>query len=121
MDEIRPDAIIQRLRQTIKTGKLGKDYTIIPRDKNNRIREKYLIDDDKVKGILNSLTVDDYICSEESNHEDFPDDIVHKFEKNISLIRRNCNSLDPEDVCLYIKFTWTRSITKVMIIISFHD
>ena len=40
-----PELVIERLRQTIRTGKYGKDYTIIPRDKTNKLREMYLIDD----------------------------------------------------------------------------
>ena len=79
MVEYKPENIIARLRQTVNTGRFGIDYTICRRDKNNLLREKYIIDDSKIKNILINLSVDDYISSEPSDNEEFPDDIVHKF------------------------------------------
>lgn len=116
-----PDEILSRLWQTIERGKYGVDYVISPRDKNKELREKYLIDDRKIKDILLSLTADDYICSEESDKEEFPDDIVHKFIKKVKLIQRYFSSIIPEDVNVYIKFTWTKNANKNLFIISFHE
>lgn len=121
MAEYKPENIIERLRHTINTGKYGKDYAIIPRDKNNSLREKYLIDDSKVKAILLDLNPDDYIESGYSDNDDFINDIVHIFGKEVQLIPRNSEKIDYEKVKLYIKFTWTDSGNgKYLIIISFH-
>ena len=116
-----PELVIERLRQTIRTGKYGKDYTIIPRDKNNKLREMYLIDDNKIKMILMSLTVDDFIKTELSTSEEFPDDIVHFFKKNVSLILRYSDNIEAQTVKLYIKFTWSKKNEYGnLIFISFH-
>ncbi len=119
MVESKPENILSHLRQTITKGKYGVDYTVIPRDKNKELREKYYISDSKVKEILLSLTVDDYICPKESDNEDFPDDIVHIFIKTEKLIQRFTDSF--VDVNLYIKFTWPRQNNKKLLIISFHE
>lgn len=55
MSDLSPEEIINRLRQTIRNGKLGKDYTIKPREKNNLLREQYLISDEKIDEILFNL------------------------------------------------------------------
>ncbi len=121
MIDYTPEDILSHLRQTVTKGKYGVDYTIKRRDKNDELREKYLIDDCKIKDILLSLTADNYICSEDSDQEDFPDDIVHKFIKNVHLIRRYSDSIIPENVKLYIKFTWPKQTNKILLIISFHE
>ncbi len=121
MGDLKPELIIQRLRQTILNGKLGRDYTIIPRDKNKQFREKYLVDDAKIKDILKSLDVGDYICTEESINESYLGDQVHKFGKTVHLLSRYSDKFEYEQVKLYIKFTWTKSEHGNMIIISFHE
>jgi len=119
MVESKPENILSHLRQTLIKGKNGVDYTVIPRDKNKELREKYFVDDSRTKEILLSLTAEDYICSEESDNEDFPDDIVHIFIKTEKLIQRFADSF--VDVNLYIKFTWPRQNNKKLLIISFHE
>ena len=57
MVESKPENILSHLRQTITKGKYGVDYTVIPRDKNKELREKYYISDSrkermKVDGLL---------------------------------------------------------------------
>lgn len=115
-----PETIIKRLRYTIKNGKYGVDYTISRREKNNRLREEYLIDDAKITYILNELSVEDYVKSENSINEDYLDDVVHVFEKVVPLIRRY-RGIEVTDVRLYIKLTWTKIDKRKMIIISFHE
>ena len=105
MSGLKPEDVVNRLRQTIINGVLGKDYTIISRYKNNLLREKYLIDDAKIKIILLDLTVDDYVYSDESNNKNFEDDVVQVFGKDVLLIRRFSETILPEQVKLYIKFT----------------
>ncbi|MBE5900186.1 MAG: hypothetical protein E7279_11430 [Lachnospiraceae bacterium] len=119
MVESKPENILSHLRQTLIKGKNGVDYTVIPRDKNKELRENFFIDDSRTKEILLSLTAEDYICSEESDNEDFPDDIVHIFIKTEKLIQRFADSF--VDVNLYIKFTWPRQNNKKLLIISFHE
>ncbi len=121
MADYKPENIIERIRQTIRTGKFGKDYTIIPRDKNLLLRETFIVDDEKIKTILLSLSVEDYVKSESSDNESFQNDIVHIFTKEVHLIRRYSAKIEAEKVNLYIKFTWSFSQNKTMIIISFHE
>lgn len=121
MVNCKPEDIIAKLRQTVNKGRFGIDYTICCRDKNKLLRENYIIDDSKIKTILLNLTVDDYISSEPSDNEKFPDDIVHKFISNVKMIRKYSTDIEPVDVKLYIKFTWSVSMNKKMIIISFHE
>lgn len=121
MVEFKPENILNKLRQTINNGKYGRDYTVIARDKNNLIREKYFLDDAKIKTILLELTADDYVASEPSDNDEFPNDIVHKFIREVKLLKRYSEDLVPESVKLYIKFTWSASLNGKMIIISFHE
>ena len=115
-----PLLVIQRLRQTITKGRYGIDYTIIPRDKNNLLREKYIVDDRKVRDILNSLNTEDYISSEKSTNEDFENDTVHIFIKTVDLIKRYAG-IEYTKVKLYIKLSWTKNGSVKMFIISFHE
>ena len=121
MNELTPEKIIDKLRQTIVKGKYGKDYTIIPRDKNNLLRERYILDDEKIKTILLSLTIDDYIITEDSDNEKHIDDVIHIFRKKTGLIPRYSKKIELIPVELYIKFTWTKSDLGYLIIISFHE
>ena len=118
VNESKPEKILERLRQTVKNGKFGRDYTVIPREKNNQLREQYLLDDAKVKAILLCLDVGDHVCTEKSNNEMFPDDVIHIFRKRVGLIPRYSVRTEQVSVELYIKFTWIKS---GLIIISFHE
>ena len=81
----------------------------------------YLVDDSKIKRILLDLTVGDYIKTEKSTSAEFPDDIVHFFTKDVSLIQRFSNNIEPQAVKLYIKFTWTKETEYgKLVFISFH-
>lgn len=77
-----------------------------------------MLDDAKVKAILLSLDVGDHVCTEKSNNEMFPDDVIHIFRKRVSLIPRYSIRTEQVSVELYIKFTWIKS---GLIIISFHE
>lgn len=121
MVEYKPESIISRLRQTVSKGKYGKDYTIVRRDKNNLLREKYLVDDNKVKAILLDIDTADYVKSEPSDNEYFLNDIVHIFRSDVQLIRRYSEEIETANIILYIKFTWCSSQNGQMIIISFHE
>ena len=120
MSDLSPEEIINRLRQTIRNGKLGKDYTIKPREKNNLLREQYLISDEKIDEILLALVASDYLGTEDSINNDYSEDVIHKFKKDVSLIPRYSESIERKSVRLYIKLTWTESEYGKMIIISFH-
>jgi len=121
MCELRPEDIVERLRHTIRYGKPGKDYTVVPREKNKKFREEYLIDDKKVDEILLSLSESDYFGSEESVNEKHGEDTVHIFEKTVSLIPRYYEKIERKNVRLYIKFTWSEYENKMLIIISLHE
>lgn len=121
MKELTPEKIVLRLRQDIKNGKLGKDYTIIPREKNRLFREKYFVSDEKIKEILLSLGADDFIKSDNSDQPDFPDDVIHVFGKECSLLPKYSKNIDRIQVKLYIKFTWSTIEHRALLFISFHE
>ena len=118
--EINPEDIITRLKNSINNGTMGRDYVILPRDKNKELTYKYLIDTNKQKEILLSLTTDDYISSETSINKDFPNDIVHIFYKKVNLIPLIDRGISYKKVPIYIKFTWPDQ-EEILLIISFHE
>lgn len=121
MVDCKPETIIDKLRQTVNTGKYGINYTICRRDKNNLLRERYWVDDYKIKAILLGLTENDYISSEPSDNKDYPDDTVHVFITEVQLLRKFSTNTNYVNVRLYIKFTWSNSLNQKMLIISFHE
>lgn len=71
--------------------------------------------------ILLSLGTEDYVKTEDSDNEDFKDDIIHIFSKEVPLIKRYSVKIEPQIVKLYIKFTWTKSAEfGNLFFISFH-
>ena len=119
-DGYGPSDIVSRLHRSIENGIYGIDYTIIPRDKNELLIENYVIDEAYRITVLRDLTIQDYDGWELSNQALYPNDVVHLFHRNVSLIPRGIEDATPCSVSLYIKMTWTKQ-GGLLIIISFHD
>lgn len=115
-----PSDIVNRLVNCISSGLEGIDYTVIPRDKNEKLFKDYVINSVKRREILESLTVDDYKKWELSNNADY-DSVVHFFEKTVGLIPRYVEDAVEKNVDLYIKVSWDEKNNNVLVIISFHE
>ena len=119
-DGYGPKDIVDRLRRCIETGVYGIDYTILARDKNEELIDKYIISEADRIDILRGLSIDNYDGWDYSNNNDFSKDIIHKFHQVVSLLPRGIEDAVACDFKLYIKLTWTKS-GEILIIISFHD
>lgn len=119
-DGYAPSDIIQRLYNCLDLGRPGLDYTFLCRPENDFFYEHYIINDSDRINILRKLTVENYDGWDYSNNSDFPNDIVHIFHTTASLLPRGQEDACEETVKLYIKITWTKPQT-IMIVISFHD
>lgn len=109
------------LHETVKNGELGVDYTFdLYRDKNQNLRRKYCITDEKMREILLQLDKSNYIESRPSNNPTFPNDIVHIFMIVVDLMPRYIVNAEYEKVSLYIKVVWPDG-EGPMFIISFHE
>ena len=118
--ETQKESVIEAIHKTVKEGIYGSDYTIAPRLKNKKLREQYNITDTKIKEILLSLNVDDFISQDMSIHDKYTDDIVCKFIKTTTLMPKWKENADYEEVPLYIKMVQPQ-IGKPIFIISFHE
>ena len=112
--------LIERIQDTVRTGILGEDYTIIPRDKNRWLRRDYNITDLRIRQILLDLQMEDFVKAAKSDQPKFAQDIIYVFKKDVSLLPRWQEEADYIVVRLYIKITWPREDLK-MLIISFHE
>ncbi len=119
-DGYRPSDVVSRLRRCIKQGCYGIDYTIIPRDKNEALLERYIMTEEDRIGVLLQLTVEEYDGWDMSDNPDFPNDLVYLFHHEIELMQRGEEDSQSRIVKLYIKVTWTKP-EGVLIIISFHE
>lgn len=113
------DTVINLIHETINDGIYGLDYTIAPRPKNKKLREDYIVTDEKIKDILLSLRAEDFVSQDMSNNGEHEEDIVCKFMKKYSLMPRWKEDADYEEVLLYIKMVRPESGQPIFII-SFH-
>ena len=115
-----PSDTISRLHNTIDSGVLGIDYTIIPREKNEALLESYNITENDRIEILKSLEECDYEGWEVTENKKHYKDIIHFFRKSVSLFPKGIEDAPAKKVNLYIKLTWQYS-NNLMIVISFHE
>lgn len=120
IEKAEQSELIERIRDTVRTGILGEDYTIIPRDKNRWLRRDYNITDIRIRQILLDLQMGDFVKAAKSDQPKFAQDIIYVFKKDVSLLPRWQEEADYIVVRLYIKITWPREDLK-MLIISFHE
>lgn len=100
--ETQKDSVIETIHTIVKEGIYGTDYTIAPRKKNKKLRERYNINDSKIKEILLSLNTNDFISQDMSIHDEHTDDIICKFIKVYSLMPKWKENADYEDVFRHI-------------------
>lgn len=115
-----PADVVARLQRTIRMGIEGINYTVVQREKNEKLFRDYCIDSRKRKDILASLTVEDYVRWDYSDKKEFSS-IVHFFEKKVKLIPRYIEDAEAVTVDLYIKITWNSAANNFLVIISFHE
>ncbi len=122
MEHLTPGQALARMKELIRTGKPGKNYTFVPSDKNRELVEKFFLDDNKRIEILLSITDEDYEKDEYSIDEDHSDDYLYVFlKRDVELRRRYSSNFDFEKVDIYVKFTLSGYGNNICIVISFHE
>lgn len=119
-DGYTPEDVIERIIRTVNEGTYGIDYTVRPGDKEQKLRDDYIVDDKKIADILCSLDTKDWIEYQMSTEKGHEKDIVHFFAKDCNLMPRLIEEAEEEIVKLYIKVTWAKPINRLFII-SFHE
>ena len=119
-DGYRPEDVVARLIRCLESGIYGYDYTIIARDINEELLEKYVLTENDRLDILKKLTINDYDGWKKSDNPEYRDDIIHFFHHKVALFPRGIEDAETQDVNLYIKLTWTKP-GSVLIVISFHE
>ena len=119
-DGYTPDDIVDRLHRTVQNGVYGIDYTVNPGDKEQKLRDEYIVDDNLIAKILCSLRKENWKYYEFSNKKGREKDIVHFFEISYLLRPRLKEEAHEESVVLYIKITWAKPDNNLFVI-SFHE
>lgn len=103
------------VKDAIKAGRYRVEMNENRQD-NQELFLDYLIDENKRKEILLSLTAMDFTEIRHNTHKGFEHELLYVFGKDVTLIRRfeQCDEI----VSLYIKFNKLES--KYVIVISFH-
>lgn len=86
------------------------------RQENRDLFVEYIIDEEKRKQILLSLTAMDFSEIKHNTHRGYEHELLYVFGKTVKLLRRFGSG--EEQVALYIKFN--KLETKYVIVISFH-
>lgn len=110
---------IEKYLEEVKTAINAGKYRIEMNDKrqdNQDLFLDYVIDEDKRKQILLSLTAADFSAILPNEHVGFEHEILYVFGKAVDLLHRF--GTGEELVPLYIKFNKLES--KYVIVISFH-
>lgn len=115
-----PADVVERLIRCVRDGKYGLDYTIYPTEKNEKLRQKYIVNDKTIKEILLSLTVNEYLGWDYSDNKKYAKEIVYFFHTKKYLIPRYKENANQENISLYIKITWLRK-TSYLIVLSIHE
>ena len=117
---VQKASVLKQIHQIVEDGVYGKDYTIAPREKNKKLRVDYWLSDEKIKEILLSLRIEEFIEIDDSDNENHIGDIVCIFQKKYLLMPRWKENSDYEMVSLYIKITKPKN-GELLFIISFHE
>lgn len=95
-DGYTPGDIVERICRTVSSGTYGIDYTVRPGEKEQKLRDDYIIDDNKIADILCSLKVADWIEYQMSTKRGHENDVIHFFEKTCFLVPRLKEEADEE-------------------------
>lgn len=104
-----PENIIRRIKETIQKGKFGIDFTISKREKNEYLKQKYNINDDKIIEIMMDLETKDFIKKEKSNNLMHPEDIIYVFKKSVLLMPK---WIEDAEYCILMKYNSMKSHFK---------
>lgn len=118
--ENQKEEVIKTIHTKVKDGIYGADYTIAPRVKNKKLRDCYNVNDEKIKEILLSLSIEDFISQDMSNNTEHVEDVVCKFMKTYPLMPKWKENANYENVSLYIKMVQPQ-YGQPIFIISFHE
>jgi hypothetical protein len=121
MEHLSPGDALSRLKQLIKNGKYGINYTFVPTDKNKLLVETYYFDDKKRIDVLLSLESTDYIKDEYSNNPDNLDDYMYVFiKRGVLLMPRFYEVPTMKKVDIYVKFFFGNDKNSFAVILSLH-
>lgn len=112
-------ADIEKYLEEVKTAINAGKYRVEMNDKrqdNQDLFVDYVIDEEKRKQILLSLSATDFSEILPNEHKGFKHEMLYVFGKDINLLHRF--GIGEESVSLYIKFNKLES--KYVILISFH-
>lgn len=121
MDPLSPSEALSRLKELVRHGKLGKNYTFKPTEKNKLLLETYYLDDSKKKDILLSIEDSDYSKDEYSNDPDNPVYYIYAYiMRQVLLMPKFSTEIQCTPVDIYVKFYFSNDSSSVAVIMSFH-
>jgi hypothetical protein len=106
---------LEEVKEAINDGRYRVEMNENRQD-NQDLFFDYIVDEDKRKQILLSLTAMDFSEIRQNTHKGFEHELLYVFGKDAKLLRRF--SSGEEQVSLYIKFNKLES--RYVIVISFH-
>lgn len=101
----------------VKKAVTEKRYTVAPREKNDRLFEKFVFSEKQREDILMSLEVEDFCEVLNNEHPQYSHEKLYVFGKDIWLLPRYGGN--EKVVSLYIKFNMIENV--YCIVVSFHE
>ena len=109
------DEYLEEVKEAIRVGRYRIEMNTNRQD-NQDLFIDYIINEEKRKQILLSLTAMDFSEIRHNTHRGFEHELIYVFGKDVKLLQRFGSS--EEQVSLYIKFNKLES--RYVIVISFH-
>ncbi len=109
------DEYLEEVKEAIRVGRYRIEMNTNRQD-NQDLFIDYIINEEKRKQILLSLTAMDFSEIRHNTHRGFEHELLYVFGKDVKLLQRFGSS--EEQVSLYIKFNKLES--RYVIVISFH-
>ena len=109
------DEYLEEVKEAITVGRYRIEMNTNRQD-NQDLFIDYIINEEKRKQILLSLTAMDFSEIRHNTHRGFEHELLYVFGKDVKLLQRFGSS--EEQVSLYIKFNKLES--RYVIVISFH-
>lgn len=109
------DEYLEEVKEAIRVGRYRIEMNTNRQD-NQDLFIDYIINEEKRKQILLSLTTMDFSEIRHNTHRGFEHELLYVFGKDVKLLQRFGSS--EEQVSLYIKFNKLES--RYVIVISFH-
>ena len=109
------DEYLEEVKEAIRVGRYRIEMNTNRQD-NQDLFIDYIINEEKRKQILLSLTAMDFSDIRHNTHRGFEHELLYVFGKDVKLLQRFGSS--EEQVSLYIKFNKLES--RYVIVISFH-